>query len=103
MTAGRRSAALAAALVTALGLGSLLLGAERAALSSSVPQDVAATVRQDDFDNHAWALFVALNSPSGTDRKIGAAPRVPRLWETFVDPIDVFQQGDVARALPLAR
>ncbi|HEY8019491.1 MAG TPA: hypothetical protein VIH93_00225, partial [Thermoanaerobaculia bacterium] len=107
MTGSRRSAALVAAFLAALGLGSLLLGAappaREAVLGSSIPQDVAATARQDDFDNHAWALFVALNSPSEPGKTIGDAPRAPRLWETFVDPIDVFQQGGVARALPMAR
>jgi hypothetical protein len=107
MMGRRRSAALVAAFLAALGLGSLLFGAapaaRKAVLGSSIPQDVAATVRQDDFDNHAWALFVALNSPSEPGKTIGDATRVPRLWETFVDPIDIFQQGGVARALPMAR
>lgn len=111
-TRGRWSVTFVAACLAALGLGSLLAGAAAPAgkpvLRTSIPVDVAATARQDDLDRHAWALFVALDSPSGPGgarqvKAIGDDPRAPRVWETYTDPIDLFGEGSVASELPAAR
>lgn len=57
---------------------------------------------QKGFDNFAWQVFVALNWPAapdgGPDTKasIGQRPGAPRVWETFVDPDDIFY-GDACQ------
>ncbi|HYU33928.1 MAG TPA: hypothetical protein VEW48_17380 [Thermoanaerobaculia bacterium] len=93
-----------------LGLGSLLLCASPPAaqpvLTSEPPHEVAAPGDKDAYDNYSWAIFVALNWPavrSGApqgEKKIGDEPQTPRVWETFQDPIEVFQKGDPAREYP---
>lgn len=99
MTGWQRIASLAAIAAVALSLGGLLLGAsppaKGPALSPQVPQDVASPGEKDDYDNHSWTLFVALSWPVD-------APKAPRVWETFKDPIEIFQKRDPARDFPEA-
>ncbi len=92
-------------ILAALGLGMFLAGAAPPAggpaLSPAVPRDVAAAQRQDDFDLHSWALFVALNSPAGQGgKKIGDEPGALRVWETFEDPLRIFSGSERAARFP---
>jgi len=89
-----------------LGLGSLLLCASppaaQPALTSEPPHEVAAPGDKDAYDKYSWEMFVALNRPAVPrgETKIGDDSRAPRVWETFQDPIEVFQKGEPAREYP---
>jgi hypothetical protein len=66
-------------------------------LSALIPSDVAkANPTQEDMDELAWRVFVALNWPTRegqVDREkiIGQLPNAPRVWELYTDPSYIFK------------
>ena len=58
---------------------------------------------QDPFDIFSWQTFVALNWPANDagdpiDAPIGARPDLPRVWQSWKQPGEVFGLGGEARS-----
>ncbi|MBI3653119.1 MAG: hypothetical protein HY231_18990 [Acidobacteria bacterium] len=51
---------------------------------------------QGDFDSFSWQSFVALNCPANPDAPPPQNPldNRPRLWETFIDALDLYRAPD---------
>lgn len=63
-------------------------------------------VFQPPFDIFSWQTFIALNWPSDANGnplpgKLGDNPYAPRVWETYPDPIAIFDDGEPALLLAI--
>ena len=72
----------------------------RPRLSPVIPRDVPTShPTQSDYDTLAWQLFVALNWPTkdgkvDLGKVIGQGPNLPRVWELYTDPVNIFNENE---------